>query len=279
MNFSFEKRQDRKTPVLLSLGIHVVLIALIASITFTYPIASFFDREVTAPTERIQYVRVQPAAGPAGEPGGAAPTKAREKKVETPAPLLAPAVTPSALPPIPAPSPAAGGGTGTGTGTGGGGTGLATGVEPALPDPRIELRPNSLRMPLSVAQRNDSAVKAIYMAYREAEIEAASRQGRSPRDWTFEKNGQKYGLDSSYIYLGKFKLPSAILAALPFNFGGVDGRRIIEGRNSAWIQNDIYTHSQGLSEDDFRSAVRRIRERKEKEKKEAEEAKRPGIVP
>lgn len=279
MNFSFEKRQDRKTPVLLSLGIHVVLIALIASITFTYPIASFFDREVAAPTERIQYVRVQPAAGPAGEPGGPAPRKARETKIETPAPLLPPAVTPSALPPIPAPSPAAGSGTGTGTGTGGGGGGLATGVEPALPDPRIELRPNSLRMPLSVAQRNDSAVKAIYMAYREAEIEAASRQGRSPRDWTFEKNGQKYGLDSSYIYLGKFKLPSAILAALPFNFGGVDGRRIIEGRNSAWIQNDIYTHSQGLSEDDFRSAVRRIRERKEKEKKEAEEAKRPGIVP
>jgi hypothetical protein len=88
-----------------------------------------------------------------------------------------------------------------------------------------------------------------------------------------EHNGQKYGLDSQYIYLGKFKLPSAILAALPLNFnrGGVDGSRIIEARNASWIQNDIYTHSQGLSEDDFRAAVRRIRERKDKERKEAEE--------
>ena len=86
-----------------------------------------------------------------------------------------------------------------------------------------------------------------------------------------ERGGGKYGLDSQYIYLGKFKLPSAILAALTFNFAGVDGNRIIQGRNATWIQNDIYSHAQGLSEDDFRAAVKRIRERKDKERKEAEE--------
>jgi hypothetical protein len=80
---------------------------------------------------------------------------------------------------------------------------------------------------MSLAEKNDSAVKAIYMAYREAEIESEVNRGRSPRDWTTERNGQKFGLDSQYIYLGKFKVPSAILAALPFNYGGVDGRRII----------------------------------------------------
>ena len=105
-----------------------------------------------------------------------------------------------------------------------------------MPDPRIELKPNSLRLPLSMAQKNDSAVKAIYMAYREAEIAAEENRGRSPRDWTIERNGQKYGLDSQYIYLGKFKLPSAILAALPFNYGGVDGTRIIQARNANWIR-------------------------------------------
>jgi hypothetical protein len=46
----------------------------------------------------------------------------------------------------------------------------------------------------------------------------------------------------------------------------VDGTRVIQARNSAWIQNDVYMHSQGMSEDDFRAAVRRIRERKEREK-------------
>ncbi len=279
MKLAFEKRQNQKGSVLLSIGVHVVVIALIASITFTYPIASLFRPRDVTPPERIQYVRVQAGGGAAGEPGAAPKKTVKPKKAEAPAPLLAPSVTPSELPPIPPPT-AAGvpGGTGTGTGNGGGG-GLATGLEPALPDSRIELRPNTLRMPLSVAQRNDSAVKAIYMAYREAEIEAAAHRGKDPRDWTFEKNGQKYGVDSSWIYLGKFKLPSAILAALPFNYGGVDGRRIIEGRNANWIQNDIYTHAQGLSEDDFRAAVRRIRERKEKERKEAEEAKRPAVVP
>ena len=45
-------------------------------------------------------------------------------------------------------------------------------------------------------------------------------------------DGQKYGLDSQYIYLGKFKIPSAILAALPLNRGGVEGSRIIEARNA-----------------------------------------------
>ncbi len=280
MKLAFEKRQNQKGSVLLSIGVHVVVIALIASITFTYPIASLFGPRNATPVERIQYVQVQPTAGgAAGEPGPAPKKNVKPKKAEVPAPLLAPSVTPSELPSIPPPT-AAGvpGGTGTGTGGGGGG-GLATGLEPALPDSRIQLRPNTLRMPLSVAERNDSAVKAIYMAYREAEIEAAARKGRDPRDWTFEKNGQKYGVDSSYIYLGKFKLPSAILAALPFNYGGVDGRRIIEGRNASWIQNDIFTHAQGLSEDDFRAAVRRIRERKEKERREAEDGKRPAVVP
>ena len=109
------------------------------------------------------------------------------------------------------------------------------------------------------------------MAYREAEIAAEANRGRSPRDWTIERNGQKYGLDSQYIYLGKFKLPSAILAALPFNYGGVDGTRIIQARNATGFRTTSTSHSQGMSEDDFRAAVKRIRERKDRERKEAED--------
>ena len=267
------QRSASKESIALSVAVHAVVIALIASITFRYPIGALFTRDRTAPTERIQYVEVRPAAR--GVPGavgdGSAEKRKPTKKAPPPAPILAPAVTPTTLPPVTPPSAAPGTATGTGTGSGGAPAGIATGVEPALPDPRIELRPSGLRMPLSMAQKNDSAVKAIYMAYREAEVLAEEHKGRDPRDWTFERNGQKYGLDTSWIYLGKFKIPSAILAALPFNYGGVDGSRIIQARNAAWIQNDIYTHSQGMSEDDFRDAVRRIRERKEREKKEQEE--------
>jgi len=127
-------------------------------------------------------------------------------------------------------------------------------------------------------------VQAIYSDYRAAEIAAAEGRGKSPRDWTIERGGGKFGLDSQYIYLGKFKVPSAILAALPFNYGGVDGSRIIQARNADWIRQDIQSHSTGMSEDDFRAAVKRIRERNDRLKKEAQEnkdkaSKPPVIVP
>jgi len=272
MRLTLEKKQDQKGSIVASIVAHVVAIALIASITFSYPLASFFGQRDKPTTEHIQYVQVAPRA-PQAAGNGSQDEKAKPKKAINPAPLLAPQITPAALPPIPPATVSVGAISGTGTGSGGAPGGIATGVEPSLPDPRIELRPNMLRLPLSLAEKNDSAVKAIYLAYREAEVEAASHRGRDPRDWTFEKNGQKYGIDSSYIYLGKFKLPSAILAALPFNTGGVDGRRIIDGRNADWIRNDIYSHSQGMSEDDFRSAIKRIRDRKDREKKEADDAK------
>jgi hypothetical protein len=271
----FERRKRQRAPIALSIAIHVVLIAMIASITFRYPISELFGpRRNAAVTERIQYVATRPAPrAPVGN--GSNTTREPPKRTLKPAPLLAPSLTPSALPPIAPPAVSVGSVSGAAGGTGGAPAGVATGVEPAMPDPRIELRPNSLRLPLTQAQRNDSAVKAIYVAYREAEISAEEHKGRDPRDWTFERNGQKYGIDSQYVYLGKFKIPSMILAALPLNYAGVDGNRIIQARNAAWIQNDIYMHSQGMSEDDFRAAVRRIRERKEREKREQDDKDKP----
>jgi len=267
-----ERPTDRKGPIALSLAVHVVVIALIASITFRYPIAALFESERPVNAERIQYVRVKPAAAAPAAVGNGAQSKSPAKKhVTTPAQLLAPSTIPTALPPIPPATVSAGAVTGTATGTGGAPAGVATGVDPALPDPRIALKPSSLRVPMSMAARNDSAVREIYLAYRQAEIAAEENKGRSPRDWTVTRGGQKYGLDSQYVYLGKFKLPSAILAALPLNFGGVDGERLIESRNANWIQNDIYTHAQGMSEEDFNAAVKRIRERKDRERKEEED--------
>jgi len=279
MRKSLLERQPRKDGSLaISLAVNAVVIALIASITFHYPPSAFFGlSKEKPPTERVVYVKPQPR--PAASVGNGSDVREKPKKAANPAALLAPTVTPTALPPIAPPTASSGAISGTATGNGGAPVGAATGVEPALPDSRIELRPNSGRIPLTTSQRNDSAVKAIFMAYREAEIAAAENRGKSPRDWTVERNGGKYGIDSQWVYLGKFKLPSAILAAIPFNYGGVDGTRIIQARNADWIRNDIYTHSQGLSEDDFRAAVKRIRERKEREKKDAEGTKASPIVP
>jgi len=282
----FESRRSGKGSIAISLAVHVVVIALIASITFRYPLAAFFgiDKDLT-PVERIQYVETSPRRSATAGAGGSgeSETKRKPKKTVTPVPIVAPAVVPTTLPPAPKDSTAsAASGSETGAGTGGAPAGATAGLEPTTPDARIALRPHATGLPLTMAQKNDSAVKAIYMAYREAEVAAEENRGRSPRDWTFDHNGQKYGLDSQYVYLGKFKLPSAILAALPFNFGGVDGNRIIQSRNANWIQQDIYSHSQGLSEDDFRAAVKRIRERKERERQDAQDkdkAKPSSIVP
>lgn len=267
--YQFDKRIGDKQSIALSVVVHVFAIMLIAGITFRYPIARFFETAATPPAP-IHYVTVAPT--PRGEAGDGSPRTKPPKKAANPIALLAPSVIPTALPPIPPPSAHSGSVNGSANGSGAP-VGIATGVEAALPDSRIELRPNALHVPISTAERNDSAVKAIFMAYREAEIAAEEHRGRDPKDWTFGHDGAKYGLDSQYIYLGKFKVPSAILAALPLNPHGVDGTRIQEGREASLIQNDIYLHSQGMSEDDFRAAVKRIRERKDREKKEDQDAK------
>lgn len=272
MRSPYEQRDGQRAPIVVSIAVHVVVVLLLGSITFHYEFGTA-SHEQPIRAERVEYVTVQSA--PAGRAGGSTGNRKKPpKKAETPPPLVAPSVIPSTLPPIPPPTVSAGVGTANGIGSGtGSGVGAATGLEPAVPDARIGLNPIRLRVPLSTAERNDSAVKAIFEVFREAELAAEANRGRSPRDWTFNRNGQKYGLDSQYIYLGRFKLPSAILAALPLNPGGVDGARVIANRNAEWIRNDIYTHAQGMSEDDFKAAIKRIRERKDRERKEAQDAK------
>jgi hypothetical protein len=276
MNVRLVRSRDAtKSSLALSLVVHVFVILGIASITFRYPISAFLglQRDRIPNPETIRYVRVQPRGAQGA--GTGAPAKAATPSVRkvNPPPLLAPSTIPSTLPPIPPPTANPGPTPGTGTGAGGALPGVATGVEPQLPDPRLDVQIGKWSFPKSPSQRADSAVRAAFEAYRDAVIAAQEHEGRSPRDWTIERNGQKYGVDSQWVYLGKFKLPSAILAALPFNTGGVDGNRIIENRSADWIRRDIDDHSRAMSEDDFRAAVKRIRQRKERERQEEEKAK------
>ena len=54
----------------------------------------------------------------------------------------------------------------------------------------------------------------------------------------------------------------------------MDGARIRANREADFIRDDIYSHAQGLSPDDFNAAIKRIRERKDRDIKEAEDAKK-----
>src|SRR5439155_9894577 len=142
----------------------------------------------------LHYVKVTPP--PAERVGNGARERAIAKLSKIPAPLIAPITIPAALPPIPPPTVSAGAVSGSPKGTGGAPLGLATGIEPAIPDERLDLKAGRYGFPKSPAQQADSAVRAIYEAYRMAVIAADAARGRSPKDWTIEKNGQKFGLDS-----------------------------------------------------------------------------------
>ena len=268
LNLSMRKKEGGGS-LLLSIVIHAFVIIALAAITFRYPLGQLIglpkDRDHTP--ERIQYIAV-----PRGEPtGNGSRTTATPPKKGTPAPLQAPTAVPTVIPPTPSSDASSGAVSGKAGGTGGAPAGIATGVEPVAPDPRIPLAAAPYQPPQkSQAELADSAVKAAFGIYLDSARYAAEHPGRQPGDWTHTtKDGEKWGWDPGGIRLGKFTIPNAVLAALPLKVGS--GISPVDARNRAWMTSDLQLHTQqAISEDEFRAAVRRIRERKEKERREKE---------
>ena len=270
---SIEKKEKRSTSSLLfSVVIHILVIIVLATITFHYPIGQLIGlaRQRHQTPERIQFIVL-----PKGEPtGNGARTTPTPPAKGAPAPLRAPTEVPSTVPTTPPPQASEGAISGKDGGTGGARAGVATGVEPAEPDPRLPLLPGPFEaVPKTAAQRVDSAVKAAFGVYYDSARYAAEHPERAPGDWTVTtKDGKKWGWDSGAIRLGKFMIPNALLAALPLDMIA-NGRSPVDQRNAAWMRSDILEHAQrSVSEDEFRNAVRRIRERKERERREREKA-------
>ncbi len=249
-----------------ALAVHVVGAVLLANIVFHYDFSSLHaPRPIVAPPERLVYVDLTPrgGSGAVSDTGGGPARLATTPSTG----LVAPLTVPTAIAPA---SPAAGtpGGTATGTGRGGG-VGIATGIVPGIPDPRLASDPRAFYpLPKSHAQRVDSAVHASIYAYNDSVARAAANAGREPGDWTFERNGRKWGVDGNKIYLGKFAIPSAVLAALPIHIQGNPGEALTD-RLSTTRRGDLLQHaSSQLHDDEFKSAVKRIRERKDRERQE-----------
>jgi hypothetical protein len=266
-NLTIKKRGSRGS-LLLSIAIHALVIIALATITFRYPLGQLMGlpRDRDHAQERLQYMVL-----PRGEPtGNGSKAVATPPKKGTPAPLVAPTVIPSVMPPIPSSDATSGAVSGKVGGTSGARAGIATGVEPAEPDPRIPLAAAPY-MPAarSPAELADSVVQAAFGVYFDSAQYAAEHPGRQPGDWTkTTADGEKWGWDPGGIRLGKFTIPNAILAALPLKIGN-GGRSPVDLRSQAWMHDDILQHAQrAISEDEFRAAVRRIRERKEKERRD-----------
>jgi hypothetical protein len=262
---------------LFSVAVHTALLVVLANVVLHYDIV--FAPPITAPkpvAESVSYVALSPPAGAAGGATTAPPARATEPSKR----LMAPPRVPSGVPrTIPAP-PTGGtpGGVAGGTGAGGG-VGPATGIVPGEPDPRLSADAKFFYpRDKTHGERVDSAVKATILAFNDSVARAYANQGKRPGDWTFENNGKKWGIDGNKIYLGKFAIPSAVLAALPIRIQGNPGETIAD-RLVTTRRADVMLHAQSqFHDDEFKSAVKRIRERKERERREKEKANDPRGV-
>lgn len=249
---------------IVSIAIHIVVIAILGQIAFTYPLGQLLG--IPKPErvrEKLQYITIEkPATAHSGTPS-------TTQRGGAPAALPTPSVTPTTLPPITPPDSAVARAAGaTGTGFDADGSGLATGLVPRQPDSRIALTPDAIaHTPRSVAEDIDSIV-SIAIGLVNDSIAVAARQ-RKPGDWTVkDKDGRVWGWDTQgNIRLGRFFIPGALLALLPLNMQSPVSP--IEARTAMWIRRDIWDGAQrSISEDEFRDAVKRIRERKDRERRQ-----------
>jgi hypothetical protein len=249
---------------------HVVLVLGLAAITFHVELVQFV-RGKPIPEQTLHYVRlapVPPAISPPARRGGNLGAAA-SARIASAARLTAPSMTPVGIPKPAAPTVAPGVMDGTRRDRD---SSVAVGVQPGIPDSRLAINPiEPGHLPRTDAQKADSALSAIYGMYVDSVKASLAHHGRDPGDWSWGgKDGDKWGWDPNGIHLGGITIPNAVLAALPLNMGptGHNMNALTEGRADAYMRQDIAMHANLMSEDDFRSAVKRIRDRVDRERQE-----------
>ena len=275
----------RPTPAsLVSVGLHVVIGVLVWN---AVQMPAVFDRflkndERAKPTvERIQFVTVAPSAPAASQPARAparrTPPVAQPSSSPDVVPLVAPTEIPRELPAVAATADSVAAGAVKGPLRGG--SGSTRGVQPNYDDPRLWVSDLEFYYaPKTYEERLDSALYATLRRHMDSVTANAYSPNKFERgDWTFGKEGSKWGIDQKYIRLGRFNIPTALLALLPLN--RMQGNPIAaeRDRNAAYMRADIMYHAQAaMNEEQFRKAVAAIRDRKEREKRSRTSAQNPG---
>ena len=285
----YPKRADERgkrrlsMPVVLSVVLHVVVgAALLRVLLIPNALNSLFaTREQPVEPERISFLALPqtPTEPSPGRSGGNGRPETTTRSTPAP-PLVAPTEVPSTLPPVstaPAAPPAADDeGTGPLVGRGG----PTRGIRPSYSDPRIWVPAAPVvSAPKSADARMDSVVTAQIEHARDSIASTAYVPNKFERgDWTVEKNGRRYGIDQQAIRLGKISIPTALLGLLPLNMQGnpVAAER---DRALASMRADIQYHAQrAMNEEEFRRAVKSLRERKERERQQQEKNKAPKTI-
>jgi hypothetical protein len=248
--------------VALSVAIHVVaIVALVQILLIPSEWVGLLQRSPARPhQERIGFLQLPSTTERARAGGDNRPISAHP----SPAPqLVAPQEVPSTLPAAPKAAVVQdSGGTGPVVGPGG----AVRGVTPQFADHRVwEPAPPPGALPLPTKQKLDSAISARVHELQDS-LAALGPGGRAPGDWTFDKDGKKYGIDQKYIHLGDFSLPTAVLALLPLN-ATANPTAIERERRLSAIRTEIQDQAaRQVRDEEFRAAVKRLRERKDKER-------------
>ncbi len=255
---------QRRSPaaVAVSILLHVVAGTLILLLfDRTFPIIPWPDRTPLAvPVERLSFVRVQVPDEGVDRPGVSGGDGRPETPVVERPPLVVPVETPAEIPAAPAVAvPTDETGTGPLVGRGG----PTRGVTPTYTGPRVWAAPGPVAAaPRSTAEYLDSAIVARILKVRDS---IAVATGRSPTDWTTTRNGRRYGINDDGLHLGGITIPRFLLPTFGKNtpLSPTQQRELAISMNSR----EIREHAQrAMNEDEFRDAVKRIRERKERER-------------
>ncbi|MDQ6830403.1 MAG: hypothetical protein M3081_16210 [Gemmatimonadota bacterium] len=249
---------------LASVVLHIALGAvLIWVLSLPYPFSKFLSRDhgATIPVERISFLKL-PDKGTttAGRSGG------NDRAIVPPPPeprIVAPVATPRDLPRIPE-NPIRLPEVGTGPIVGRGGP--VQGVTPSYHDSPLWATPGDVpSAPKTAAERLDSSLTSRIAAHNDTVAAYYAGHKLDRGDWTFERGGKKYGLDSTGLYLGGIRIPSMLL---PHAIGN-NAERNAQSRAIAMMNQEVREQTQhAMNEEEFRQAVKRIRERKERERRE-----------
>ncbi|MGQ0650359.1 MAG: hypothetical protein ACT4P7_22690, partial [Gemmatimonadaceae bacterium] len=201
------------------------------------------------------------------------PTPPAPTPTPTPPPIVAPAEIPVGVPSTPKVEGPTRGPLITGRGD-------ARGVQPGYTEPRIWIEPQVVTAPPLVGDAKlDSAVSSIITAFRDSMAANTYEPNKFEKgDWTYTtKDGRKYGIDKQFIRLGKVAIPTALLGLLPMNQQGNPTAYDHQKRLDMARMEILAQAQQAMNEEEFRRAVKQIRERKERERKEAEKKKKAEV--
>jgi hypothetical protein len=269
--------RDRKA-LIISVVLHTIVVIAVSSMAIV-PILNLVRDARDVVPERVTYLQQQtpplPKVArdtqpkPKSKQPQTAPNRRQDQPPEPPATTAAPPVSvipPTEVPATIAPPRAAGGGDTTDRRIVG--RDMLRGLSPGSKDPRLlglasGTAPDG---PLTPLRSGADSVTHVWIRQFWDSVGRAQKFGPSrPPSWTIGSGDKKVGVDPMWIYFGKFKVPTALLALIPIN---VQGNPTVFERNRALasMQHEIeYQAMRSDNSKEFEDAVKELRARKEAE--------------